>query len=72
MSFVVITYENNPKVDTHKFHTIQNKITTPCQAFKEGIKNQYCQYNRRNKVTTFNSKDLKFILHYITLTDYYI
>ena len=40
ISFFAITYENNPKVDTHKFHTNQNKITTPCQAFYEGIKNK--------------------------------
>ena len=40
MSFVAITYENNAKVDTHKFHTVQNNYTTPCQASYEGIKNQ--------------------------------
>ena len=40
MSFVAKTYENNPKVDTHKFHTIQNNYTTPCQTSNEGIKNQ--------------------------------
>ena len=28
--------------------------------------------NRENKITIFNSKDLEFILHYITLTHYYI
>ena len=28
--------------------------------------------NRKNIITTFKSKDLEFILHYITLTDYYI
>ena len=39
MSFVAIIYENNPKVDAHKFHTIQNNYTTPCQASYEGIKN---------------------------------
>ena len=27
--------------------------------------------NRVNKITTFNSKDLEFILHYIKLTNYY-
>ena len=38
---VAITYENNAKVDTHKFHTIQNNYTTTCQASYEGIRNQY-------------------------------
>ena len=40
MSFVAITYKNNAKVDTHKFHTIQNNYTTPCQASYKGIKNR--------------------------------
>ena len=40
MSFVAITYENNAKVNTHRFDTIQNNYTTPCQASYEGIKKQ--------------------------------
>ena len=40
MSFVAITYENNAKVDTHKFHTTQNNYTTLCQTSNEGTKNQ--------------------------------
>ena len=71
MSFVAITYKNNPKEDTHKFHTTQNNYTIPYQACNEDIKNQSRQYVRGNKIT-FDSKDLKFILHYFTLTDYYI
>ena len=40
MSFVAIKFEDNAKVDTHKFNTIQNNYTTPCLASYEGIKNQ--------------------------------
>ena len=56
-----------------KYHTIQNNIVNhiklPIQANKI---NNLNKNNRGNIITTFNSKDLEFILHYITLTSYYI
>ena len=69
MLFVALICHNNniinkiAKVNAHRYHTIQR--------FKPKT-SKNINTNRVNKIAIFISKDSEFILHYITLTDYYI
>ena len=57
-------------IDTTHFKTI---ILYPAKPPMQVLQTIYDNTNNRvNKIITFNSKDLEFILLYITLTFYYI
>ena len=61
------------KVNTHRYNTIQNNYTIVCQAsYVRHLKPlMLITNNKVNKIITFNLKDIKLILHYISLTRYY-